>query len=61
MNRVITLVGIFLLLGGMYLFSLSRNKIKFPIIIKGMIIQFIIALILVKIPLGRFVISKYQM
>lgn len=58
MNRVITLVGIFLLLGGMYLFSLSRNKIKFPIIIKGMIIQFIIALILVKIPLGRFVISK---
>lgn len=58
MRRIIILFGIFLLLGTMYLYSSERKRIKLPIILKGMIVQFIVALILVKVPLGRLAVSK---
>lgn len=58
MDRIIVLLGIVLILVLLYLYSSDRKKIKVSIVIKGLIVQFILALILVKIPLGRIVISR---
>lgn len=58
MKGIIILVGIVLLLGLMYLFSSHKKEIKASIIIKAVLVQFIIALFLVKFPFGRIVVSK---
>lgn len=58
MKGIITLVGIVLLLGLMYLISSKKKDVKINIVIKAMIAQFIIAILLVKFPYGRIVVSK---
>lgn len=58
MKGIIILVGIVLLLGLMYLFSSHKKEIKASIVIKAVLVQFIIALFLVKFPFGRIVVSK---
>ena len=58
MKLVFNLLGIILILGIVYLLSWNRKNISFKMIIKALIAQFIIAFILVKIPVGQFVVSK---
>lgn len=58
MKGIIILIGIVLLLGLMYLFSSHKKEIKASIVIKAVLVQFIIALFLVKFPFGRIVVSK---
>lgn len=58
MKGIITLVGIVLLLGLMYLISSKKKDVKINIVIRAMIAQFIIAVLLVKFPYGRIVVSK---
>lgn len=58
MKGIIILVGILLLLGLMYLISSNRKEVKASIVAKAMVAQFIIALFLVKFPIGRTIVSK---
>lgn len=58
MKLVFNLLGIILILGIVYILSWNRKNISFKMIVKALIAQFIIAFILVKIPVGQFVVSK---
>lgn len=58
MKIVLNLLGIVILLLGTYLFSSSKKDINKKMIIKSLIIQFVLAFILVKFPLGRVVVEK---
>lgn len=58
MRAVINLFGIFVVLGIMYLMSKNRKAIKGKIVLKAMIVQFVLAFLLVKFPLGKLVVSK---
>lgn len=58
MRAIINLFGILVVLGVMYILSKDRKSVKGKIILKAMIVQFIIAFLLVKFPLGKLVVSK---
>ena len=58
MKGIVILVGILLVLGLMYLLSSHKKEIKSSIVVKAIIVQFIIALVLVKFPLGRTAVLK---
>lgn len=58
MKGIIILVGILLILGLMYLLSSHKKEVKLSIVVKAVIVQFIIALVLVKFPLGRTAVLK---
>ena len=58
MKGIIILIGIVLVLGLMYLLSSHKKEIKLSIVAKAMVVQFIIALFLVKFPFGRIAVSK---
>lgn len=58
MKGVIILLGIILVLLLMYLISSKKKDIKISIVAKAMIAQFVIAILLVKFPYGRIVVSK---
>lgn len=58
MKGVIILLGIILILLLMYLISSKKKDIKMSIVAKAMIAQFVIAILLVKFPYGRIVVSK---
>lgn len=58
MEKLTVLLGIVLILILLYFYSSDRKKIKFSVIFKGLLLQFILALILVKFPLGRAAVSK---
>ena len=55
---IISILGIVIVLAAMVLISKDRKAIKKEIVIKALIGQFIIAFLLVKFPLGKFVVSK---
>lgn len=58
MKGIIILIGIVIILGLMYLLSSHKKEIKLSIVAKAMVVQFIIALLLVKFPYGRIAVSK---
>lgn len=58
MKAILNLLGIAVVLGILWLISWKRKDVSFKMLLKGVIAQFIIALILVKIPAGRMVVSK---
>ena len=58
MKAILNLLGIVVVLRILWLISWKRKDVSFKMLLKGMIAQFIIALILVKIPAGRMVVSK---
>ena len=58
MQIVLNLLGIVVLLLGTYLCSSSKKDVDKKMIIKALIIQFILAFILVKFPLGRLALQK---
>ena len=58
MKILISLLGIAVVLGIMYLLSASRKDVPYKTVIKALVIQFFIAFILVKFPLGRLAVEK---
>lgn len=58
MKAILNLLGIVVVLGILWLISWKRKDVSFKMLLKGMIAQFIIALVLVKVPAGRMVVSK---
>ena len=58
MKVILNLLGIVVVLGILWLISWKRKDVSFKMLLKGMIAQFIIALVLVKVPAGRMVVSK---
>ena len=58
MSILLNILGIVLLLGGLYLVSSNRKEVNKKLILKACIIQFIIAFLLVKFPLGRLALQK---
>ncbi|HEO6120009.1 TPA: NupC/NupG family nucleoside CNT transporter [Streptococcus agalactiae] len=57
MQFIYSIIGILLVLGIVYAISFNRKSISLSLIGKALIVQFIIALILVRIPLGQQVVS----
>ncbi len=58
MQIIISLLGIVVLLGIMYLLSSDRKKIPYKTIIKALVIQFIIAFLLIRFPIGQVIVEK---
>ena len=58
MKLLLNILGILLILGIVYLLSWKRKSVNFKLVLKALLVQFIIAFILVKIPAGRFIVSK---
>lgn len=58
MQIIISLLGIVVLLGIMYLLSSDRKNIPYKTIIKALIIQFIIAFLLIRFPIGQVIVEK---
>lgn len=57
MKIVLNIVGILLVLGIVFLISWNRKQIQWKNVLKGVIAQFIIAVLLVKIPIGKKIVS----
>lgn len=51
------ILGILILISGLYLFSKDKKSIKWKMLIKAFIIQFVIAFTLIKFPLGRKILQ----
>ncbi|MCR8744592.1 NupC/NupG family nucleoside CNT transporter [Romboutsia lituseburensis] len=58
MTILINALGIVILLGALYLLSSSKKDINKKLIIKALLIQFVVAFLLVKFPLGRIALQK---
>ncbi|GAA0077736.1 NupC/NupG family nucleoside CNT transporter [Clostridium sp. CTA-5] len=58
MSIIINLIGIILVIGLMYFLSSDRKSIPHKTIIKAIGIQFVVAFLLVKFPLGRTIVLK---
>ena len=56
MKIFISLIGILVVLGLMFLLSSNKKEIPYKTVIKALGIQFVIAFLLVKFPLGRLVV-----
>ncbi len=57
MKMILNLIGILLVLGIVFLLSYKKKNIRPQIIIKAVIVQFIIALFLVKVPVGKMIVT----
>lgn len=53
MNRFTGLIGIVLILGIAYALSNNRKAINYPLVIKGLAIQLLLAIFVLKVPLGK--------
>ena len=58
MRVIINILGIAVILLAMFLISKDRKSVRKSIVIKAVAVQFVIAFLLVKFPLGRVVVSK---
>ena len=58
MQIIISLLGIVVLLGIMYLLSSDRKNIPYKTIIKALVIHFIIAFLLIRFPIGQVIVEK---
>lgn len=58
MKIILNLAGIILVIGIMYLLSWKKKDVSLKMLVKAMAAQLIIAIVLVKIPAGRYVVSK---
>lgn len=57
MKYILNLLGIVVVLGLAFLLSWNRKEIKWKAVLKAVVIQFVIALLLVKIPIGKKIVS----
>lgn len=58
MTILLNIIGIVVLLSVLYLFSSNKNLVDKKMILKALVLQFIIAFLLVKFPLGQVMIEK---
>ena len=58
MTLLLNIIGIVILLGALYIFSSNKKLIDKKMILKALVIQFVLAFLLVKFPLGKIVIEK---
>lgn len=58
MTILLNVIGIVVLLGILYFFSSNKKLIDKKMILKAMVLQFVLAFLLVKFPLGQVVIEK---
>ncbi|MFR4162452.1 MAG: NupC/NupG family nucleoside CNT transporter [Paraclostridium sordellii] len=57
MSIILNILGIIVLLGGLYLVSSDKASVNKKLIGKALLIQFILAIFLVKFPIGRTVVQ----
>lgn len=57
MKLLLNLIGIFVILALVFALSWNRKQIQWKIVLKGMIAQFLIAILLVKVPIGKLIVS----
>lgn len=57
MKLILNVLGIFVVLVLMWLLSYKKKSVKISMIVRGLAVELILALILVKVPAGRTVIS----
>ncbi|MEG0908733.1 MAG: nucleoside transporter C-terminal domain-containing protein [Clostridia bacterium] len=58
MNRIITILGVLILLSVLYFASTDKDKVDKKMIGKALLMQIIFALIIVKLPIGQFIMDK---
>jgi len=57
MKLLLNLIGIVVILGLIFLLSWDRKRIPWKIVLRAILIQFVIAILLVKIPIGKTIVS----
>ncbi len=57
MKLILNLLGIAVILGLTFLLSWDRKNIRWKAVIRAVVIQFVIAVLLVKVPIGRTIVS----
>lgn len=57
MQLVLSLLGIVVVLGLLWLLSWNRKAIQWKLIVKALIVQFILAVLIIKVPLGAKLVS----
>jgi len=57
MTLLLNILGIIVVIGGLYLFSENKNKVDKKLILKALLVQFGLAFLLVKFPLGRNIVK----
>ena len=58
MAILLNILGIIVIIGGLYLFSENRDKVNKKLIAKALLVQFVLAFLLVKFPLGRNIVES---
>ena len=58
MKVIMGLLGLVVVFGCMYLLSFDKKNIPYKIVVKALAIQLIVAILLLKFPLGRYVVQK---
>ena len=57
MKFLLNMAGILVVLGIAFLISWNRREIRWKAVLKGIIVQFVIAFLLVKLPIGKAIVS----
>ena len=57
MKVLLNFIGIIVILGLIFLLSWDRKNIQWKTVLRAVVIQFVIALLLVKIPIGKTIVS----
>ena len=57
MTLLLNILGIIVVIVGLYLFSENKDKVNKKLIAKALLVQFILAFLLVKFPLGRNIVK----
>lgn len=57
MKFLLNIVGILVVLGIAFLISWNRKDVRWKAVAKGLIVQFVIAILLVKVPVGKAIVS----
>ena len=57
MKFLVNVIGIFVVIAILFLISWNRKRIQWKSVLKGLIAQFIIAILLVKVPVGKMIVS----
>ena len=57
MKFLVNVIGILVVIAILFLISWNRKRIQWKSVLKGLIAQFIIAILLVKVPVGKMIVS----
>ena len=57
MQLVLSLLGIVVVLGLLWLLSWDRKSIDWKLVVKAVIIQFILAIFIIKVPIGQKIVT----